>query len=321
MDLQLNEDARSILTALDGLCRRHEAGAHHPETMVSPCPDLERDIIDAGFLDVAADSGLGAYAGALVVERLARSPFAMEVAASALIGPALGQPVAYPLCLLDQRRSHRPIRYLRDGATLLTLGDAVTRGTVAASDVRAEPDALYACPVGTLIAPPADTRILDIAPETVLVRWRVGLAAEVAGLLRGALDSCCAHVAERKQFGRPLGTFQAVRHRLAQAQVRTDGVYWLAMKAAATLDPGDAALAAFHAQESARDCIYDFHQFLGAMGMTLEHPLHLWTYRLKLLLGDLGGASAQARDAAALLWDDNGQVREAASKRNEKDIG
>jgi hypothetical protein len=36
----------------------------------------------------------------------------------------------------------------------------------------------------------------------------------------------------------------------------------------------------------------------GAMGMTLEHPLHLWTYRLKLLLADLGGRGAQARAVA-----------------------
>jgi hypothetical protein len=42
------------------------------------------------------------------------------------------------------------------------------------------------------------------------------------------------------------------------------------------------------------------------MGVTLEHPLHLWTYRLKALLSDLGGRSAHAVDAAALIWDDGG---------------
>jgi hypothetical protein len=82
----------------------------------------------------------------------------------------------------------------------------------------------------------------------------------------------------------------------------TNGVYWLAMKAAATRDAGDAALAAFHAQESARVVVYDFHQFLGGMGMTLEHPLHLWTYRLKLLISEVGGRGANASAAAAALW-------------------
>jgi alkylation response protein AidB-like acyl-CoA dehydrogenase len=74
------------------------------------------------------------------------------------------------------------------------------------------------------------------------------------------------------------------------------------MKAANTLDPADAALAAFHAQESARAVVYDFHQFLGAMGMTLEHPLHLWTYRLKALIGELGGRGSNALAAARALW-------------------
>jgi len=74
------------------------------------------------------------------------------------------------------------------------------------------------------------------------------------------------------------------------------------MKAASTLDAGDAALAALHAQESARACVYDFHQFLGAMGMTLEHPLHLWTYRLKALTSELGGRSANALAAAEAIW-------------------
>jgi alkylation response protein AidB-like acyl-CoA dehydrogenase len=49
-----------------------------------------------------------------------------------------------------------------------------------------------------------------------------------------------------------------------------------------------------HAQESATRIAYDMHQMLGAMGMTLEHPLHLWTYRLKALLSELGGRGGQA---------------------------
>jgi hypothetical protein len=47
---------------------------------------------------------------------------------------------------------------------------------------------------------------------------------------------------------------------------------------------------------------YDCHQFLGAMGMTLEHPLHLWTYRLKALTSELGGRGANALAAAEAIW-------------------
>jgi alkylation response protein AidB-like acyl-CoA dehydrogenase len=133
-------------------------------------------------------------------------------------------------------------------------------------------------------------------------QWRAALAAEAAGLLGAALQSVTTYVSERKQFGRPIATFQALRHRLAEAQVLANGVYWLALRAAGTGDAADAALAALHAQEAAKNVGYDFHQFLGAMGMTLEHPLHLWTYRLKLLTAELGGRGAQAVAAADAIW-------------------
>lgn len=121
-------------------------------------------------------------------------------------------------------------------------------------------------------------------------------------MLAAALGSVTTYVSERQQFGRPLAAFQAMRHRLAEAQVMTNGVYWLAMRAAGTGDAGDAALAALHAQEAAKKAAYDFHQFLGAMGMTLEHPLHLWTYRLKALTAELGGRGANAVAAAEAIW-------------------
>ena len=66
---------------------------------------------------------------------------------------------------------------------------------------------------------------------------------------------------------------------------------------------GDAPrVALLHAQEAAKRVCYDYHQFLGGMGMTLEHPLHLWTYRLKLLTAELGGRGAQGLAAAEALW-------------------
>lgn len=158
--------------------------------------------------------------------------------------------------------------------------------------------------MATLLSCPADAVEIDLTPQEARARWQVAIAAETAGLLAAALKRCCEHVSDRHQFGRPLATFQALRHRLAEAQVRCNGTYWLAMKAAATLDGSDAALAALFAQESARQSAYDFHQFLGAMGMTLEHPMHFWTYRLKALVGELGGRTGQALIASRGLWGD-----------------
>ena len=53
----------------------------------------------------------------------------------------------------------------------------------------------------------------------------------------------------------------------------------------------DERLALGYVQDCAPRILYDLHQFMGAMGLTLEHPLYRWSYRVKLLLSALGGAS------------------------------
>jgi hypothetical protein len=302
MDLSLNADQIAILDALDSLAKPYAGVALHETGFALTDAALDRELADGGFLDVAFDPDLGIGSAAIIVERLARLPQATEAALSAIVRPLLGGGVGFPLCVVEAGKTNRPVRFLQEGATVVVVGDQVTSFTVTADQIRHEPDALYGYPVTTLLSIPAERHMHDVAVEDFLTHWRIALAAEAAGLLAAALESVCTYTAERHQFGRPLASFQGMRHRLAEAQVRTNGVYWLAMKAAATRDPGDAALAAFHAQESARVVVYDFHQFLGGMGMTLEHPLHLWTYRLKLLTGEIGGRGANALAAAEALW-------------------
>ncbi len=302
MDLALTDDQRAILDALDSLVRPFEDAPLHDASFAATSAELDRNLRQGGFLDVAADPDLGTVTAAIVAERIARLPYSTEAAANALVGP-LFDDVSGPICLVNGNRTPRLVRFLAPGVTVVVLSDGGSvRFTAHAHQIEAEPDALYGYPVATLKQIPIDASGLDCSPEDVRIRWRVALAAETAGLLRGALSSTVRHLSEREQFGRKLATFQALRHRLAEAEVRTNGVYWLAMKAAATLNPADAALAATHAQESARQSVYDFHQFLGAMGMTLEHPLHLWTYRLKALMSELGGRGANAVAAADSLW-------------------
>lgn len=305
MDLSLTSDQAAILDAVDSLTKRYASPPLHDTSFAVTSDELDRELAEGGFLDVAFDPDLGAVTAALIVERLARLPYAVEAAGSALVRPLLGEETPRPICLVEEGRTRRPVRYLRPGATVLVLGSAGVSAFTATSDqVRAEPDSLFAYPMATLTIDPAQAGAVpvDISPDDLRTRWRVGIAAEGAGLLAAALESAVTYVTDRQQFGRPIATFQAVRHRLAEAQVRANGAYWLALKAASTLDPGDAALAALHVQASAAPAVYDFHQFLGAMGMTLEHPLHLWTYRLKALVGELGGRGVQALAAADGVW-------------------
>ncbi|MEO6248270.1 MAG: acyl-CoA dehydrogenase family protein [Sphingomicrobium sp.] len=304
MDLALTNDQIAILDALDSLAKPYASPAIHDAGFALTSAALDRELAEGGFLDVAFDPDLGTVTAALIAERLARLPYATEVAASALVRPLFGDDMVGPMCLMEGRHAKRPLRFLKAGVTvILVSADSVSSFVASDDQVRAE-DALFGYPMGSLLVDPANVGATphDVSPEDVKIRWRIALAVEAAGLLAAALESVCAYTTDRQQFGRPLASFQALRHRLAEAQVRTNGLYWLAMKAAATLDPGDAALAALHAQESARASVYDFHQFLGAMGMTLEHPLHLWTYRLKALASDLGGRGGQALAAADSLW-------------------
>lgn len=304
MHLALNEDQTQILDFVDSLTKPYASVPMHDISFALTSDALDGELVEGGFLDVMAVEELGAVTAALVVEKLGRLPFAVEAAASSLVRPLIDPELPRPLCLVEEGQLRRPVRFLKAGATVVVVGPSGVRSfTAGEAQVRAAGDeVLYAYPVAYLTEVPADARSHDVSTDEVLRAWRVALAAEAAGLLAAALQSVTTYVSERQQFGRPIATFQAIRHRLAEDQVATNGVYWMAMRAAQSGDAGDAALALLHAQEAAKRVGYDYHQFLGAMGMTLEHPLHLWTYRLKFLTGELGGRGANALAAADAIW-------------------
>jgi len=306
MELSISEDQTQILDALDGLAKPYASVPIHDISFALTSEALDNELAEGGFLDVAAMEELGPETAAMVVERLARLPFAVETAASALVRPLLDAELPRPLCLIAEGAVGSAVRFLKPGATVVIVGEGGVRSFTAGDGhvAQAHDESIFAYPMAVLKALPAESemRRFNVAAEDVLGKWRIGMAAEASGLLAAALAATVTYVSERKQFGRPLATFQALRHRLAEAQVVTNGCYWMTMKAAVSGDAGDAALAALHAQEAARRVTYDYHQFLGAMGMTLEHPLHLWTYRLKALIGELGGRGANGLVAAEAIW-------------------
>jgi hypothetical protein len=292
MDFKLNADQVSLLTAVDGLGAQFREKPIEFRGFALQSEALEAQLAEAEFFDIATTPGLGPVAAALTVERLARLPYAAEAALSMLVRPFIsGGSLPRPLAYIERGK---PGRFVA-GAKSLLIADGTKLGVaqLSAADVEAV-ESIYAYPMGRLTRDVAVTP-LSAAEAAVARRWlRVALAAEAAGLVQAAIDSTVEHLTVRKQFGRPLGAFQAVRHRMAECAVLAGGLKLLALQAASTGSEGDAALAAFHAQDCGSRVAYDLHQFLGAMGMTLEHPLHLWTYRLKLLLSELGGHSAQA---------------------------
>jgi alkylation response protein AidB-like acyl-CoA dehydrogenase len=114
----------------------------------------------------------------------------------------------------------------------------------------------------------------------------VATAAEGVGAASRALDMAVSYALERRQFGRVIGGFQALRHVLADAHVKRETAWATILYAAAALDealPDQAeavAIAKAHASRAARDTVHAALQVLGGIAFTWEHDVHLLQRRV-----------------------------------------
>jgi alkylation response protein AidB-like acyl-CoA dehydrogenase len=133
--------------------------------------------------------------------------------------------------------------------------------------------------------------------------WRLALAAEMVGTMAACLELTLDYVKRRRQFGRAIGSFQAVQHRLAQCAVAVEGSRWLVYQAASQDAPTEASAAAAAFAASAANLVFaETHQFTGAMGFTREHDLHVWSMRLPALRLEAGGVAGHRRAVAEERW-------------------
>jgi len=295
MRFTLSEDQLTLETALDSLVAGFATMPIDFRDFALTDPALVNAVDEAGFYDIASMPELGAVSAALAVEKLARLPVAGEFALSMLVRPVLaemlGRDLPRPLALVERGRAGR---FVAGAGTVIVMDEGAMRILHPGEGDTQAVSSILAYPMGCLREGLEGVALTGAQAESLMVWLRVALAAEMSGLISGGLAATVDHVSVRKQFGRALGSFQALRHRLAEVAALAGGLHLLAMRAAGTGDAGDAALAAFQAQELGTRAGYEFHQMLGAMGMTLEHPLHLWTYRIKALLSELGGRAGQA---------------------------
>lgn len=142
------------------------------------------------------------------------------------------------------------------------------------------------------------------------------LAADLVGSARHAFDLAVTHVVQREQFGRPVGSFQAVQHLLADAAVLVEGARSSAWHAAWAVDalPAPAALLAARQAKAAcgraaRTVVETAIQCHGGIAVTWEHPLHLVLRRVltdDVVLGDV------RRQAEAIATARHGSSRVSA---------
>jgi len=156
----------------------------------------------------------------------------------------------------------------------------------------------------TLIASgQAASRALDAA----LAAGAGILAAEQTGLAQRCLDMTVAYVKERKQFARPVGSFQGLKHRLADLWVSITQARAASRYAAACLATGSAdakiavALAKAYCSEVAVQAAQECVQMHGGIGFTWEHPAHLLLKRAKADSIAFGTADAHRAALASLV--------------------
>jgi alkylation response protein AidB-like acyl-CoA dehydrogenase len=145
----------------------------------------------------------------------------------------------------------------------------------------------------------ADGEPLDLDIAVVAERAALAAAAQLIGLAQHMVDMSVAYVAQRQQFGKPVGSFQAVKHHLADAALRLEFARPCVHRAAWSLANGvsgdermtHVSLAKAQASEAALLSTRKALQVHGAIGYTVEYDLHMWMKRAWALAATWGDAA------------------------------
>ena len=294
MDVKATEEQLAIEAAVRGILGRHRSDA--VARMPQPAnQDLMIALHEGGYLDLVADAS--SIEANLVTELAAASN--APVAARALVGPLVAHN-DYPLNLaLCDSPAGGVVRYGADLDALLII-DGDHAAIADRDDCEIETlSSRYGYPFARVR--PRKTSRLDTGGGTRLrAAWQLALGAELSGNMVDSLILTSKFVAERHQFGRPIGSFQAIQHRLATAYVMAEGARWLTRRASATPDDEYlTACAAAYACEAADNVYTATHQTSGAIGLTTEQGLVTHSMRLIALRRELGGQRAHARRVVA----------------------
>jgi len=249
---------------------------------IAPIPLLSSIGLAAGVLGVAGravDDVLSAIGGGAVAALAAHPPgcrlpgVPMTLQSGRLHGRAVavaGLPRAELIVTLASS-ADGPV------AAVVRVGDGVAVQTVECADP-AQPVADVEIDAEPVVTAPVDV-------ESALATPLLAVAADLVGVADAALARAVEHAKSRRQFGKPIGAFQGVKHALADNYVAVERARSLTYAAAARLDnPATsssagwtaAALAKAAAAEAAVGCARTGVQVHGALGQTWEHDMHLY---------------------------------------------
>ncbi len=290
VDLELDDAQQALAQAVEAFCRDVDAEAlARRSDGVLPRP-VWRGLAELGVLACATPEGDGgACEIAAALEVLGRACFPGPLAASFLATQVL--PAA-------ERRA------VASGEALVSVGVPPLLPWAPVADLFLELDGARAwlarprvaiLAVETLGAEPWGrvelVREADLGDcGRALALADLALAAYLAGAGQRLLDAASEHARSRRQFGRPVGDFQAVAHPLADCAIRLAAAALLARCAASAFDAGDArvaslaAAARLSAGRAALEAASVAHQVFGALGVTVEGPAFFVSRRVRQLV-------------------------------------
>jgi alkylation response protein AidB-like acyl-CoA dehydrogenase len=327
VDFELSEDQVALRDAagalLDGYAGPAQVRAH--VTAGAPYdPELWQAMVDQGWLGIeqpVGDGGLGlGFVEACVLleqvgRRVAPAPFGPTLLALAAIAgsPWAERLAAGAIGAVAWSRGRGPtlVPYapVADVAIIGSPAGLVLHDLTTGDRPAREPAMDLTRCVGWIADDRPGATAIGGPDEAaaMLDRGAVAASAEALGAADRALEMAVAHAKERVQFGKPIGSFQAVKHRCADMLVDVEGmrstVYHAAWAITAT-DP-DAEVAASTAKvwcaDAARRTMASALQVHGGIGFTWEHDLHLYLKRAQLDQVSFGDASSHRERLANLL--------------------
>lgn len=330
MDLSLTPDQDALRQAASRLYAKESHGERVREAEATGFDERLWDAVTAmGLATMSLPESTGG-AGASLMDLAV----AVEVHGAHLGSVPLVETAVAGRLLARLAGTHDVVRDIADGATAtLALrpaldrtartvpGAAVARHVVACEGdevvVASDPGATPLRTLSSLAAADVDLRgatVLDTGTSAVaafgaaLDEWRALTAVAQAGLARATLDLGVAYAKDRHQFGVPIGSFQAIQHRLADLHARVDGSRLLAFEAIWALELGEAAGPALAAQASwwcgqvaEEAAAYSLHVH-GGYGFMLEYDVQLHLRRAKALRLLLGRPPDELQLVAQRRW-------------------
>jgi alkylation response protein AidB-like acyl-CoA dehydrogenase len=310
VDFRFDDEQLALRDAVKALCRQHFALETIANREGRPAdPATWRALADMGVFGMLATEGAGATYAAVVFEQLGAhlgsGPVLWSTIAAPLVPDAATGAVRVagfdvtsvnaPYVIEHAAESDIVVVIRADGVTSLptsALSAPIDSGEP--FDPLTPALAFADFPKGDMIGGP------DVAQRLRLV-GTVLSAAQLVGVAQGALDVAAAYALERQQFGVPIGSFQAVKHLLADMYVRVELARATMYAAAAVYDDdraGDVAAAASAAKVLAGDAALangrTAVQVLGGMGFTWEMTPHYFLKRAWVLEQNFGTADTHA---------------------------